>query len=380
MQIDYSKRIFGLDLMRAVAIMMVVCSHILWITPNANGYIPDILSISGVMGVEIFFALSGFLIGRILYRIYLSDGFNFNKVFYFWIRRWFRTLPNYYLALSINLIIAIYLGNQLPENVWRYFFFIHNFSTEMPWLFPESWSLSIEEFAYILGPLLLYVTLFIKTKIQKSKLFLGITLLIITAFLISKLVYNQTETIRDMRHWNVNVKGIVIYRIDAIYYGVLAAYISIVKPKSWRLIRLPAFFTGIFTLLALNILIPRSQIFIGTHPQFWNVWYFIIKSVGICLTLPLLSSLKTAPTAILKPITYISVLSYAMYVLHYSIVMQLMKYSMPTEDFAGLDIAVFITVYFLLTLILSYVLYNLYEKPMTDLREKSYFKTVFNKD
>jgi peptidoglycan/LPS O-acetylase OafA/YrhL len=379
MQIDYSKRIFGLDLMRAVAIMMVVCSHILWITPNANGYIPDVLSISGVMGVEIFFALSGFLIGRILFRIYTSEDFNFNKVFYFWIRRWFRTLPNFYLALILNISIAIYIGNGLPEHLWRYFFFIHNFSTQMPWLFPESWSLSIEEFAYILGPLLLYSSLFVKTKISKSKIFLFITLIILLAFLISKLIYNHMETVRDMRHWNVNVKAIVIYRIDAIYYGVLAAYLSSVKPKFWLKIRYPAFLFGIVTLLCLNILIPRNQIFIVTHPQFWNVWYFVIKSIGICLTLPLLSSIKSAPKLMLKPVTYISILSYAMYVLHYSIVMQLMKYVMPTEDFAGLDIAIFIVVYFMLTMLLSYFLYNLYEKPMMDLRDKQYFKKIFAK-
>ena len=379
MQIDYSKRIFGLDLMRAVAIMMVVCSHILWITPNANGYIPDILSISGVMGVEIFFALSGFLIGRILYRMYSSEDFNFNKVFYFWVRRWFRTLPNFYLALILNIAIAIYIGNGLPEHLWRYFFFIHNFSTEMPWLFPESWSLSIEEFAYLLGPLLLYSSLFVKTKISKSKMFLIVTLIILFAFLISKLSYNHLETVRDMRHWNVNVKAIVIYRIDAIYYGVLAAYLSINKPKFWLKIRFPAFLFGIVTLFCLNILIPRNQIFIVTHPQFWNVWYFVIKSIGICLTLPLLSSIKSAPKLILKPLTYISVLSYAMYVLHYSIVMQLMKYFMPTEDFAGLDIAIFIVIYFMLTMLLSYLLYNLYEKPMTDLRDKSYFKRIISK-
>lgn len=379
MQIDYSKRIFGLDLMRAVAILMVVCSHILWITPNANGYIPDILSISGVMGVEVFFALSGFLIGRILYRIYTADDFNFHKVLYFWIRRWFRTLPNFYLALILNISIAIYLGNELPEKIWCYFFFLHNFATEMPWLFPESWSLSIEEFAYLLGPLLLYSSLFIKTKISKSKLFLLVTLIILIGFLISKLVYNHYETIKDMRHWNVNVKAIVIYRIDAIYYGVLAAYLSIMKPKFWRQIRFPAFLLGIMTLLCLNILIPMNQIFIVTHPQFWNVWYFVIKSFGICLTLPLLSSMKSAPKGILKPITYISILSYAMYVLHYSIVMQLMKHFMPTEDFAGLDIAIFITVYFLLTMLLAYLLYNLYEKPMMDLRDKSYFKRIFAK-
>jgi len=106
------QRIFGLDLMRAVAILLVVFSHITWIVPNAKGLIPNLMSIAGVYGVEIFFVLSGFLIGRIVYRIYSSEDFGFSKVFYFWIRRWFRTLPNYYLALAVNIGVAIYLGTH----------------------------------------------------------------------------------------------------------------------------------------------------------------------------------------------------------------------------------------------------------------------------
>ena len=179
MQINYDKRIFGLDLMRAVAILLVVFSHITWIIPKTKGFIPDLMSIAGVIGVEIFFVLSGFLIGRIIYNLYQSEDFSFKSVSYFWVRRWFRTLPNYYLALILNIGIAIYIGIKLPEALWQYVFFIQNFAWETPSLFIESWSLSIEEFAYIIGPLLLYCTLFIKTKLSKDKLFLYITLLII---------------------------------------------------------------------------------------------------------------------------------------------------------------------------------------------------------
>src|SRR5690606_22062624 len=150
--------------------------------------------------------------------------------------------------------------------------------------------------------------------------------------------------------------------------------ISIVNPNFWKHIRYPSFLLGIVVILGLNILIPRHQIFIGTHPMFWNVWYFVIKSIGICMALPLLSSMKSAPKIILKPITYISILSFTMYVLHYSVVMQLMKYFMPTEQFAGLDIAIFIFIYMLLTMVLSYFLYHFYEKPLMDLRDSKVFK------
>ena len=377
MQIDDNKRIFGLDLMRAVAILLVVCSHVLWITPTARGMIPDILRIAGLVGVEIFFVLSGFLIGRIIYRLYLSDDFSFKSVFYFWIRRWFRTLPNYYLVLIINVLIALYIGTSLPDNLWQYAFFLQNFAWEMPSFFIESWSLSIEEFAYVLGPLLLYLTLFLKTAISKSRQFLLITLLIIFMFALTKFIYSQNDNIKSMVHWNVNLKAIVIYRIDAIYYGVLAAFISIVKPNMWKKARYVAFVLGLLLFLGLNAAIPLKQVFIETNPLFWNVWYLPINSLAIVLTLPLLSQMQSTSRFFLMPITYLSLISYSMYLLHYSIILQLLKYDIPSDGFFGLDVFVYIMVYLLLTILCSHILYRFYEKPMTDLRDMPFFKRKF---
>ena len=377
MRIDFEKRIFGLDLMRATAIIMVMCSHTLWIVPEMRGVSRKLFSVFGILGVDVFFVLSGFLIGRILYKMYVSRDFSFKDVTYFWVRRWFRTLPNYYLALIINILVAIYIGNQLPDQLWKYGFFIHNFSTQLPWFFPESWSLSVEEFAYILGPLLLYLVLFFRKKASRPRLFLQVTLFILLLFILTKLMYNHEETIRHMRHWTLNVKSIVIYRIDAIYYGVFAAYISIVKPKFWYHTRYIAFAFGILVLIAMNFLVPIKGWFITEYPAFWNVWYFVIKSLAIVCTLPLLSEIKSAPKSIRIPITYISILSYAIYVFHYSIIMQLMKYLIPSEPMEGLDLVIYLLVYVLITFVVSYLVYRLYEKPMTDLRDSSRIKKYF---
>lgn len=377
MRIDYEKRIFGLDLMRAAAIIMVMCSHTLWIIPDMRGITRKLFSVYGILGVDVFFVLSGFLIGRILYKMYVSKEFTSKDMTYFWVRRWFRTLPNYYLTLLLNIAVAVYIGNQLPEALWKYFFFLHNFSTELPWFYPESWSLSVEEFAYILGPLLLYLALFLRKSASKSRLFLQVTLLILLLFIVSKLWYNHQEDIRHMRHWTLNVKSIVIYRIDAIYYGVLAAYISIVRPIFWKKIKHFAFHIGIVVLIVMNFLIPIKGWFITEYPAFWNVWYFLIKSIAIACTLPLLSNLKTAPEWLKVPITYISILSYAIYVFHYSIIMQLMKYFIPSESMAGFDLVVYIIVYLLIVFTVSYGVYRFYEKPMTDLRDSRKIKNHF---
>ncbi len=371
------QRIFGLDIMRAVAILMVVFSHALWIVPEAKGLIPDILSLAGVMGVEIFFVLSGFLIGRIVYKIFVSDDFNFKEVKYFWVRRWFRTLPNYYLILIVNILLALYLGTELPNNLWLYFLFLQNFAWEMPVFFTESWSLPIEEFAYIIGPLLLYILLLFKLKVSKSKLFGLVTFLIIIFFTITKIIYNFNTNESDMIFWNVNLKAITLYRIDAIYFGVFAAYLSMVNPKIWNKVSWFSFIIGAIIFLGLNYIIPTKQVFIEGYPFFWNVLYLPINSIAIAFCLPLLSNIKSAPKFILIPITTISIISYSMYLLHYSIVLQLLKYFIPSEGLSRFDVSIYISVYVIITVLLSYILFYAFEKPMMNIRDKSFITKRF---
>ncbi len=181
-----------------------------------------------------------------------------------------------------------------------------------------------------------------------------------------------------MVFWNVNLKAITVYRIDAIYYGVLASYLAMINPKKWQNWRWISFFTGAFIFGVLNFIIPTQRVFIETHPFFWNVLYLPINSIAIAFCLPLLGSIKSAPRFILIPITYISLISYSMYLLHYSIVLQLLKHFIPSEGLAKFDVFVYISVYIISTILLSYFLYRVFEKPMMDLRDKQIFKR-FNK-
>jgi peptidoglycan/LPS O-acetylase OafA/YrhL len=377
MKINYEKRIFGLDLMRAVAIVFVVCSHAVWIFPYTKNVITDLMSLAGVIGVEIFFVLSGFLIGRLIYNLFMSSEFTRKDITYFWVRRWFRTLPNYYLILVFNVLLALYLGISLPGNLWQYFFFMQNFSWEMPLFFGESWSLPIEEFAYIIGPLLLYLILFLKLKINKPRLFLIITIVILVFFLITKMLYNLNHSETDMIFWNVNLKALTIYRIDAIYYGVLAAYISLVKPDFWKRFKGVFLIIGIGLFLGLNFIIPTQKIFIETHPFFWNVLYLPINSIAIAFVLPFLSQMKSAPKLIVVPITIISLISYSIYLIHYSVVMQLMKHFFPTEGLSTSNLMIYLSIYVIITVIGSYALYVFFERPMTNLRDTAKIKNRF---
>lgn len=377
MNINYNNRVFGLDLMRALAILLVVIAHSFWIFPNSKNLWTDILSLAGVLGVEIFFVLSGFLIGRIVYKSFVNENYQFTDLLYFWVRRWFRTFPNYYLILLVNIGIVVYLGYGLPNNLWQYFFFLQNFHSEMPRFFSESWSLPIEEFAYIIGPLLLYMTIFVGFKIQRSVLFGILTLIIIMVFITTKIIYNNNVQETSMMFWNVNVKAITIYRIDAIYYGVLAAWISLISPKFWLARKHLGFMLGLLIFIGLNFAIPTQKLFIETHPFFWNVLYLPINSIAIAFCLPLLSSIISGPRIIRKPITVISLISYSMYLLHYSVVLRLLKIIFPTTNLTTGELVGYFLLYMISTILMSLILYRFFEKPLMDIRDKPYLLRWF---
>lgn len=358
------KRIFGLDLMRSAAILLVLIGHCSYFLPNDGGYLQQILSVFGFFGVEIFFVLSGFLIGKILLQMFEAQ-LTSQSVMLFLKRRWFRTLPNYFLILIINIFIAGYIGYEI-DHIWRYFFFLQNFASPLLPFFPESWSLSIEEFAYLILPAVLFV---IAQFSNKTSRFVYTLLAMILAVQLLKFHYNATHPSTTLMEWNLGLKSVVIYRLDAIFIGVLASVAFMRRRRWWTSVQYYGAFLGTILCCALFIGVGYFQIFIDKFPMFWNVFYLPLNSIVAMLFLPLLSELRSAPKIIGKPIAVISVLSYSMYLLHYSIILQLMHFYYDFTNSTVSDYIVFTLIYLLLTLIASYILYRFYEKPLTDLRE-----------
>ena len=90
-----SARILGLDLVRACAIALVMASHGADVFAAFWGARPPaFVSLAGVFGVELFFVLSGFLIGTLLARA-AAEAPGWRGWRAFMLRRWLRTLPLY---------------------------------------------------------------------------------------------------------------------------------------------------------------------------------------------------------------------------------------------------------------------------------------------
>jgi peptidoglycan/LPS O-acetylase OafA/YrhL len=119
----------------------------------------------GWTGVDLFFVLSGFLIGGILLDARGSS--NYFKTFY--ARRFFRIIPLYYAWILLYVILAplirIFLTErigpvqQVDGSILAHLFFLQNFHEFLKtgasfWWFSSTWSLAVEEQFYLVAPLL----------------------------------------------------------------------------------------------------------------------------------------------------------------------------------------------------------------------------------
>jgi peptidoglycan/LPS O-acetylase OafA/YrhL len=371
-------RIFGLDLMRAIAILMVLFGHCVWILPNSNSLFHQMMVLSGFLGVEVFFILSGFLIGKILYDLYLKEDFTLSKVFYFLKRRWYRTLPNYFLVLLVDIGIAYIVGYAIPNLwnyfmfvLWKYFLFFQNYNTTMLTFFPESWSLAVEEHAYIVLPLFLFLAAWLFKPKNKSRFFLIAVLALIFIFFCAKIHYQFTTTNTTLAQWNVSLKAVVLYRLDSIFIGVLCSWIYCNYKSFWQTNKPIFFVIGISIFIFQFVAIGYFRLMIDAYPFLWNVLYLPMVSIGVACFLPVLSDWKVETAFYQKPIVFISVVSYSVYLLHYSVVLQLLKHYVSYDAQNTFQLLGFVFVYVLLTFFLSYLLYRFYEKPLMDLRDKN---------
>lgn len=136
-----------LDVLRAWAALSVIVYHSVQMSPAP---LPNLARVThyGQFGVDLFFVLSGWLIGGLYWREANASGSV--HVMRFWTRRWMRTLPPYFAALAASWL-AVRAARGEPFD-WGYLVFLQNYYDQMPF-FLVSWSLCIEEHFYILAPL-----------------------------------------------------------------------------------------------------------------------------------------------------------------------------------------------------------------------------------
>lgn len=127
---------------------MVIFYHGTQMLPEANAQLMRVAHF-GAYGVDLFFILSGWLIGGIFWKAQLSkDG---AELFSFWARRWMRTIPPYLAALVLSYAAVAWARSEPFDPA--YLIFMQNYRSEIPF-FLVSWSLCIEEHFYLVMPII----------------------------------------------------------------------------------------------------------------------------------------------------------------------------------------------------------------------------------
>jgi len=366
LEID-SSRIFGLDVLRAVAISDVVLQHGNNLLPSRCANVMGLLNIDGV---SIFFVLSGFLIGGILIKLLERYPPNLPLLLHFWVRRWLRTLPAYFVVLILlcGLNLAFTPGFSLP-GVKRYFLFAQNLRSPHPEFFGEAWSLCVEEWFYLLVPLLLYCHI-LGFRMTPRYAVISTAVVIIVGVTVFRANRHAAVDVGSVHQWDVLFRKQVVTRLDSLMFGVIGAAISHYHRRFWLASKLLAFWCGIGLLAFLKLGIFLQWVPVGG--SFSTVFLFSCFSLSTLLLLPLLSDWRVGKGPLAAAVTLISLLSYSLYLLNLSVVqIWILNGVRPrsVEQESLLSIVFLQCAYYLVVFVLSVLLYTCVERPMMRLRD-----------
>lgn len=350
-------RIFGLDVMRATAILLVVFWHSYdLITDLAPGFeAPFFLD-----GVDLFFVLSGYLIGGILLAHLRKEDVPWGlRLKDFWLRRFFRTLPNYYLFLLLNILL-LWLGLRpglLHVNVLAYFVFLQNAWVSIDLFFWESWSLVVEVWFYLLFPVLLFV--FSKlVGMDARKALLATTLLFLVLPMVAR--YLLAPEVDSIAAGERTVRKLATTRLDAVAHGVLAAWVRAFMPRVWMNLRWPLFALGLVGMCVV------PSFYGDTDLHYSLTWYYTLNALSMALLLPLMASWNNGTKAG-GVFTWLSRVSYALFLVH----MPVRALLEPYYDAAGpVSGWMQFTLYLAICAVLAWLVQRTYEEPLMDLRER----------
>ncbi len=395
------------DGVRAIAVLWVLLFHA-WFFHNpewTSGHeIPWYESVfenpmflwlvQGGLGVDMFFVISGFLIGAILLKeINRSDGLNMRR---FYARRFLRLVPVYLVAM---MAAVYFLEGHNVENAWANILYLNNFLSIDDQFMGWCWSLAIEEQFYLVAPLFLLI-------MRKSESFLqwSVFLLVLGwALRIFALEINELPVYWDLMDLGSETwVGRFDHTYDNFYtryggllIGVIAAWIHVNRKEdvkefygSNRLRPILLSFTALILFLFATFLEQRHLT--ESHYTIRLTWYAIERDLfGLSLAILIMSALhskdliagglrRLLSSRALYPVAQ---LSYSAYLMHEMIMIWMFPKS--TEFLIvtiglGPNITFVVNIVFAiaLTLISASVLYVTVERPCMRFRKHPFMSHI----
>lgn len=364
----------GLELARACAVILVVYSHgeflldqeALWAWFSNSSGLASFFK-PGWWGVRIFFALSGYLIGRQVIDI-LHSG-QLRSALFFGLRRWVRTVPTYWMVLGAvclwkgvswlsptAIVNALFLQSALPGQN----------STE---LVEVAWSLVIEEWSYVLLTCLVVLFALARlrpTRTQAAKFFLLIALACTAGSIASR----YWAACNSWINWEIMKKTSVL-QLDSLAAGLCLASMEVLEPNAFKTLTQKRLWMGAMAIIGMSLLGWWINGHFSSKTSATTLDWALLGVIGYPLSSLLscgfLAWLWNAKTSLWSPLTrrpiqLLSSTSYSLYLVHLSVPSFILNI---WPEMSGL--AAFL-LYMVISVGLGYLSWLALEKPFLTLR------------
>jgi len=361
-----STRIHGLDTLRALAVTLVVLHHYVLFVSDAPtfGWVGEI----GWVGVDLFFALSGYLIGRQIFAgLSRPGGFSLRR---FYARRLLRTLPNYWVVLALYFLWPAFRGTAPLLPLWEYAAFVQNFALEPGSAFSHSWSLAIEEQFYLLLPALALLGTMLGASLGRSlRLAWGaIALAFLAGMLVRAWLWREMAAHDHQLYFYFKyIYYSSLCRFDELLAGVALALLRTHHAGAWARLTRHGNLMGALGLLACGL---AFHFYLDDRYGFGiTVFGFPLMALGFAL----LIVSAVAPGSLLRDLRVpgagpLALWSYAIYLLHKPLCV--LAAGWMRELGFGAEHPLTIAALLALSVLGGWLLYRLVETPFMLLRER----------
>jgi peptidoglycan/LPS O-acetylase OafA/YrhL len=364
---DSRGRIPALDGLRAIAVLLVVVTHYYAIVPGPEGsalhdWLQHAFSL-GFVGVDLFFVLSGFLIGGIV----LDHRESTSLLSAFYARRFFRIVPLYLLLLASFFICreipglgqtnhGLYFNSSVPE--WSYLCFGQNIAMTVqrdigPYWIGASWSLAVEEQFYLIAPLALL-------RLTRRQIAIGCLVLIAASPLLRMVALDRAQN-------NLAAVFLLPTHADGLLWGILCAIIVRTPAAMEQLRQRRSALVALIAALGVIAVLYTIRRFAPDSRQMALGGYSVLSALFAALVLYVMNAPDTvlARALSVRPLTAIGLTSYFIYLFHTPIWYSLhwIFRGKPPSHLSWTGGAITCAA-FAMTLLLSWVSWRWFEAPL----------------
>jgi peptidoglycan/LPS O-acetylase OafA/YrhL len=370
METHNNNRLYGLDTLRAIAIIIVLIYHYKVVVSRDNIF--GFMSQLGWTGVDLFFVLSGYLIGNQILSAF-AKGQDFSlKLFY--IRRFLRTLPNYYFVLALYFIFPVALSGTTTAPLWSFLTFTQNLDLRAGETFTHSWSLCIEEQFYLIFPVIALLIAYTKRSIALGWVTIVGTMLI-AMFLRGYNWHAHGEAAISMQSFMENIYYSSFTRFDELLPGVAIALLKNFHPATYAAILRRGNLLLAIGLVSAAIMfyVFQNYAYIEGYGTTFQVVTFGYSLLAISFAILVLAALS--PHSVLHRIRIpgaasLALWSYAIYLIHKPLFQvlkaPLTEYGVDINGWLGVAIIMAVSIF------CGWALYFFVETPFMNLRARFY--------